>query len=201
MAVTTTLETVKKRVQIRMADLEDDAYLDDLPFMIAEAMELFASETNCCQKVYDAQISSGSIIDLSSIEKRINYIAAVSDITNGNPVRFSPFAELSGRISLPSTEAAGTPEGYTLWNDTVYFNCPVASSVSYKVFYSYLPDPPLLDSEIVDIPDQFINGICGYVEFLCRNMDREDSLADRAWKLYEAARASAVSLVRAKAGG
>lgn len=175
----TTADTLITEIRRRLADVDDEAYSNDLLIgAMNEGATIFSETTGCCQAIHN--FTSGSAI--SSL--------ALSGLTNVKYINVYAVEYASGKLDFaPRYEAAkwtpssGTPAGWSIWGDILYLDTIVtlSSTNDIDVSYTYIPDDMTSTSSNIGIADKWLPAIKAYARFYIHDLNRETGLADRAW--------------------
>lgn len=178
--MSTTASTLITAIRLRLADSSDEAYGDALLLsFINEGSREFADLTGCCQAIHNFTSGTGSTIDLGTLTYAFLNIYSV-EYASGK-LDFAPRYE-----AAKWSPAAGTPAGWSVWNDTLYLDTSItmSSSNDVDVGYTYVPNTLTAVGSNIGLPDKWLPALKAYVCYRIHDMNRETGFADRAYQEY-----------------
>ena len=186
-----TVDDIILKVRSRMADVDDEAYDDDMLMRFINEGAKDFSLTGCNQAVHN--ISSGAIAAsgwaLSGLTFKYLNVYAVTNVNVH--LAFAPLHEF--RKWSPS---AGTPTGWGIWGDTVYFDYTFTAT-DVDIYYTYIPDDITAVGNTFPLAVKWAPAIVAYCTYRCRMTDRDAGLAANCAAEYDTFKKTASALYQA----
>lgn len=182
---------VATKAQRFLADISDDAYIDDILSYINEGQKRFASETHCCQKHVDVAVTAQTIpftdivTAMGSDAENVLYVVKLTPKIGSlyAPLHKAPMSEMKTLLAAATT----TPTRYSIFAESVIFDTHPDTTLSFTITIdcSFVPvDLAALSNNII-IPDEWVHALVKYVVFCCRIQDRDAGLANGAYQEFE----------------
>jgi hypothetical protein len=186
-----TVDDIILKVRYRLADVDDEAYTDN---MLIEFINDFAKDfslTGCNQTVHN--ITSGAITASGWALSGLTYkYLNVYAVTNASVhLAFAPLHE--ARKWSPS---AGTPTGWSVWGDVLYFDYTF-TALDVDIYYTYIPDDITAVGNTFPLAEKWAPAAVAYCEYRCRMADRDAGLAANSAAEYDTYKKSAAALYQA----
>lgn len=183
-----TVDDIITKARYRLADYSDESYSDAMFFeYINDGTKDFAM-TGCCQDKYNKTSGAIAATGLALSNLTYKYINVYHVTNTDTPLHFAPIYE--SRYWSPS---AGTPTGYSVWNDIIYFDYTFTPT-DLDVYYTYVPDDISAVGNTAPLPEKWAPALVAYCVFRCRDADRDDGFAMRAYAEYDAIRQTAAKI-------
>ncbi len=189
-----TVDDIILKIRYRMSDVDDEAYNDEMLFEFINAGAKDFSYIGCNQAIEN--VTSGSNISTLTLSSTLTYA-----FLNIYAVEYAS-AELSfapRHEAVRWAPAAGTPTGWNAWGDILYLDaiCTLSSSNDIDISYTYIPDDIDATTDTSPLDVKWIPALVAYCVYRCREVDREFSLADKAYIEYDAIKKTAAAIYEA----